>query len=123
MKVSGIDATYYIVKDVTALTPFYADLLGAQPDAHWENQLSEWTFADGNSFGLYQTSSGDKVANGCVMFAVDDVAAAVAAGKSRNVHFHEDGAVTDTPACHMAFGEDPDGNQFILHKRKAETAG
>jgi predicted enzyme related to lactoylglutathione lyase len=52
------------------------------------------------------------------MFAVDDVPQAVDAAKGRGVKFHDDGNITDTPACHMAFGEDPEGNQFILHHRK-----
>ena len=54
------------------------------------------------------------------MFAVDDVAQAVGAAKARGVKFHDNGEVTDTPACHMAFGEDPEGNQFIMHHRKEE---
>lgn len=122
MKVSGIDAIYYTVKDVGAETTFYAGLLGADPDTTWEGQLSEWTFADGNSFGLYQTEGHDGLGggrNGSAMFAVEDVAKAVEEGKARGVKFHGDGEITDTPACHMAFGEDPEGNQFILHHRKA----
>jgi predicted enzyme related to lactoylglutathione lyase len=122
MKVSGIDAIYYTVKDVGAETAFYTGLLGADPDTTWEGRLAEWTFADGNSFGLYQTEGHDGTAggrNGSAMFAVEDVAKAVEEGKARGVKFHADGEVTDTPACHMAFGEDPEGNQFILHHRKA----
>jgi predicted enzyme related to lactoylglutathione lyase len=56
--------------------------------------------------------------NGSAMFAVDDVAKAVTDAKARGVVFHQDGEITDTDACHMAFGEDPEGNQFILHHRK-----
>jgi hypothetical protein len=29
-----------------------------------------------------------------------------------------DGQIEDTPNCHMAFGTDPDGNAFIIHKVK-----
>jgi predicted enzyme related to lactoylglutathione lyase len=50
------------------------------------------------------------------MFAVPDVAEAVAELKARGVPFH--GEIEDTPVCHMAFGTDPEGNGFILHKRK-----
>ena len=52
------------------------------------------------------------------MFAVDDVARTVAAAMARGVKFVDNGGITDTPACHMAFGEDPEGNQFIIHHRK-----
>ena len=123
MKVSGIDAVYYTVTDVTAQTKFYTELLGAEPATTWPGRLAEWEFADGNSFGLYQTEGHDGAGggrNGSAMFAVDDVAAAVQEGKGRGVKFHENGDVTDTPVCHMAFGEDPEGNQFILHRRKSQ---
>jgi hypothetical protein len=41
----------------------------------------------------------------------------MADAKARGVKFHDE-EITDTPVCHMAFGEDPEGNQFILHHRK-----
>jgi len=116
MKVSGIDATYYTVKDLSKATKFYSDLLGSEPTMHAPDFVSEWTFGGGETLGLYQSKEGSP--GGSAMFAVDDVAGAVAEGKSRGVKFHQDGEVTDTPGCHMAFGEDPEGNQFILHKRK-----
>ncbi len=121
MKVSGIDATYYTVKDVAAQTKFYTELLGAEPAMTWPDRLAEWTFADGNSFGLYGSEGdGGGGRSGSVMFAVDDVAKAVQEAKARGVKFHDDGEITDTPACHMAFGEDREGNQFILHHRKSQ---
>ncbi|GAC1501305.1 MAG: hypothetical protein NVS1B14_05640 [Vulcanimicrobiaceae bacterium] len=120
MKVSGIDATYYTVKDIKGLTKFYTDLLG-QPPVASQDQFSEWVFADGGAFGLYRMSEGEPSAGGSVMFAVDDVAAAIAENKKRGVKFHDDD-VTDTPVCQMAFGEDPEGNQFIFHKRKNTEA-
>jgi hypothetical protein len=82
-------------------------------------RVTEWNFADGTSFGLYGTETADTGTSGSVMFAVGDVARAVEECKALGVHFHENGDVTDTPDCEMAFGEDPEGNQFILHKRKA----
>lgn len=119
MKVTGIDATYYTVRDIDGLTRFYAELLGAPPDMSMGGRLSEWTFADGTSFGLYAPEGGDAhVPNGSAMFAVEDVAQAVGEAKARGVHFHENGEITDTPVCHMAFGEDTEKNQFILHHRK-----
>ncbi len=119
MKVNGIDAVYYTVKDVDRETEFYTELLGAQPQTRWPGRLSEWIFADGNSFGLYQTEGKEEFHSGSAMFAVDDVSQAVADAKQRGVKFHDNGEITDTPACHMAFGEDPERHQFILHKRKS----
>jgi predicted enzyme related to lactoylglutathione lyase len=122
MKVNGIDAVYYTVADVNKMTTFYTDLLGTEPAMVWPDRLAEWTFGDGNSFGLYGSESEGMGggSSGSVMFAVDDVAQAVGAAKARGVKFHDNGEVTDTPACHMAFGEDPEGNQFIMHHRKEE---
>jgi predicted enzyme related to lactoylglutathione lyase len=120
MKVTGVDAVYYTVKDVGALTKFYTDLFGSEPAMTWPDKLAEWTFADGNSFGLYGTEGHAGLGHsGSAMFAVDDVAQAMADAKGRGVKFHDD-EITDTPACHMAFGEDPEGNQFILHHRKQQ---
>ena len=118
MKVTGIDATYYTVSDVGAMTQFYTELLGAPPENVWPNRLAEWTFEDGNSFGIYGSEGKVETRSGSTMFAVADVAKAVESAKSRGVKFHDGGEVTDTPVCHMAFGEDPEGNNFILHHRK-----
>jgi predicted enzyme related to lactoylglutathione lyase len=117
MNVTGIDATYYVVAEIEGTTKFYTRLFGAEP-AMRQGPVSEWTFDDGSSFGLYQTE-GEKGSNGSALFAVPDVAAAVAKAKGDGVKFHQDGEITDTPVCHMAFGEDNEGNQFILHMRKS----
>jgi catechol 2,3-dioxygenase-like lactoylglutathione lyase family enzyme len=101
-RVHGIDATYYTTKDLPASTKFYSDLLGMEPTV----QVPD--FVSGEQF----------VPTGGVMFAVDDVAAFVADAKARGVVFEANGEVTDTPSCHMAFGKDPEGNGFIIHRRK-----
>jgi predicted enzyme related to lactoylglutathione lyase len=118
MKVTGIDTVYYTVTDLDKCTAFYNGLFGAEPESTWPGRLSEWAFPDGNSFGIYATDAKTTGRSGSAMFAVDDVAQAVTDAKARGVTFHEDGEITDTPVCHMAFGEDPEGNQFILHHRK-----
>jgi predicted enzyme related to lactoylglutathione lyase len=118
MNVSGIDATYYTVSDAEGMKQFYSDLFGGPPAFEMPGRLAEWTFADGNAFGIYRTEGKIETRSGSAMFAVDDVAKAVETAKARGVKFHDGGEVTDTPVCHMAFGEDPEGNQFILHHRK-----
>jgi hypothetical protein len=52
------------------------------------------------------------------MFRVDDVPAFVKSAIANGVSFMGDGQIEDTPNCHMAFGTDPDGNAFIIHKVK-----
>ena len=114
--VRGIDATYYMTEDVDKAAAFYDDLLGTKPTVHMPGMFVEYTFADDASFGLYKSDG--FYTGGTVMFRVDDVAAFVKAAMAKGVSFEGDGHIEDTPSCHMAFGSDPDGNKFIVHKKK-----
>jgi predicted enzyme related to lactoylglutathione lyase len=116
-KVSGIDASYYYVKDLARATKFYTELLGADPTLTVPGMVSEWTFPNGESFGLYKGDSEFRPSGG-IMFVVEDVPAAVKSHMGRGVKFHGEGHIEETPVCHMAFGEDTEGNGFMLHKRK-----
>lgn len=116
MNVTGIDASYYTVTDLARATKFYTELLGAEPTLTHPDLVCEWTFAGGETFGLYKSSGAFRPSGG-VMFAVADVPAALEIAKARGVTFH--GGIEDTPVCHMAFGEDTEGNHFILHRRKS----
>jgi predicted enzyme related to lactoylglutathione lyase len=49
------------------------------------------------------------------MFAVPDVPAAVALVKSLG---GKAGEPDESPVCFMSFGEDTEGNQIVLHRRK-----
>ncbi|MDE2480744.1 MAG: VOC family protein [bacterium] len=117
MNVRDIDAVYYTVTNLERSTAFYAELLGVPPTAAAHGYYSEWTFPGGTSFGLYASAGYTGGQSGSVMFAVDDVAAAMAECKARGITFDDD-AVTETAVCYMAFGRDPDRNQFILHRHK-----
>ena len=116
MKVTGIDASYYYAKDFNRAVSFYTALIGSPPQGLMPDMYAEWEFPGGEAFGLYK---GEEYRH-CdgLMFAVDDVAAAVAELRARGVRFGGDGHIEDTPVCHMAFGTDSEGNGFILHKRK-----
>lgn len=116
MNVHGIDATYYYAHDLDRATAFYTTLLGNEPTGHHPGMYSEWVFPGGEAFGLYK-SENPQTGDG-VMFAVDDVPAAVAECRARGVEFTGDGHIEETPACFMAFGKDTEGNGFILHHRK-----
>jgi catechol 2,3-dioxygenase-like lactoylglutathione lyase family enzyme len=52
-----------------------------------------------------------------VALRVPDVAETRAELESRGVEFEQQ--TLDTGVCHMAFFKDPDGNQFMLHRRYA----
>ena len=121
-KAKAVDAAYYTVKDLDKQTTFYTELLGFAPTLTVPDFVSEWTFPGGSTFGLYKSSSGISAGSG-VMFAVDDVKAAVAECQARGVEFGDGGKIEDTAGCHMAFGVDPEGLGFILHHRKDGSAG
>jgi predicted enzyme related to lactoylglutathione lyase len=117
-RVNGIDASYYFVQEMKRAVDFYTALLGTEPTMKVADVVTEWTFPDGETFGLYQPgeNEGGFRPRGGLLFNVDDVAVARDAAKARGVTFH--GEIEDTPTCHMAFGVDSEGNGFILHHRK-----
>jgi len=116
-RVTGIDLTGYMATDVPRAIAFYRDVLGLEPSKVYpENHGAEYELADGTTFGLwggggmmpFQPSNG-------VLFAVDDLDAAVAAAKARGLPIlmeHE------SPVCFMAMINDTEGNSVVLHKRK-----
>ena len=52
-----------------------------------------------------------------VAFRVKDVEASRKTLEQKGVKFKDE--TLDSGVCHMAFFEDPDGNQFMLHRRYA----
>src|ERR1700686_407887 len=117
-KIAGLDLSGYMVKDAARAIGFYRDVLGLEPvKVYPDNRGAEYEFADGTTFGLW--GGGEAVmpfhpSNG-ILFAVDDLAAAVSAVKARGIPVlmeHE------TPVCSMAMINDTEGNMVTLHKRK-----
>jgi len=117
-RVTGMDLSGYMVKDARRAIEFYRDVMGLEPvKIYPDNRGAEYEFADGTTFGLW--GGGGAVmpfqpSNG-ILFAVDDLAAAVSAVKARGIPVlmeHE------TPVCSMAMINDTEGNMVTLHKRK-----
>ena len=116
MAVNGTDANYYTVVDLTKMIDFYSKILGKP--AMEQERLAEWTFADGSTFGIYNAGGKTGGRSGSIMFAVDDVKATAQTARDAGAKIDSDDDLTDTPVCQMMFAYDPEGNQFILHKRK-----
>jgi predicted enzyme related to lactoylglutathione lyase len=116
MAVKGIDANYYTVIDLAKMTGFYSNILGAP--AGEMPRLAEWILSDGSAFGIYNADGKTGGRSGSVMFAVDDLKATAQTVRDAGGKIDSDDDLTDTPACQMMFAYDPEGNQFILHKRK-----
>jgi len=113
--VTGIDITGYATKDASKAIAFYRDVVGIPPTGiDPEGRGSEFELADGTCFGVWNGGEEFDYTGG-VMFAVGDASAAVARIRARG------GQIADPfegPVCHMAFGKDPDGNDYVIHQRK-----
>ena len=126
LRVQGVDAVFYPVKDLERASRFYTELLGMEPSQSWPNFGAEYTLPNGETFGFLKFPDIERFepyrrawpGGSGVMFAVDDLEAVVAACKARGVKFYNEGKIEDTPACSMVFVEDSEGNSFILHRRK-----
>ncbi len=116
MKINGIDAIYYYAKDLARAQSFYTAMFGAPPSMAAPDAFCEWTLPNGEAFGLIKGAE-YRPGNG-VLFNVDDVKASVAQLQAAGVEFNDDGEIEETPVCFMAFGNDSEGNTFILHQRK-----
>jgi predicted enzyme related to lactoylglutathione lyase len=114
--VRGIDITAYLVKDALRAKAFYRDTMGFELTGDYGEHGGEFTFGDNTTFGIWKMDDGTWYPGSGVMFAVDDCRKAVEELKAKGVKFEEQ--IEDTPVCLMAFGEDTEGNHFILHQRK-----
>jgi catechol 2,3-dioxygenase-like lactoylglutathione lyase family enzyme len=96
---------------------FYIDTLGLKPDDNSDYEF----WIGGTCFGIWEPAKfGMEFAaqkNAHPAIHVDDVPAARAELEAKGVEFNGD--VMDTGVCHMAFFDDPDGNNWLLHNRYA----
>jgi len=111
----GLDLSGYATKDAARAADFYRRVVGIDAsDVDKEARGAEFRLADGTYFGVW--NGGDEYAySGGVMFVVGDVDAAVARIRARGAEISDP---MDSPVCRMAFGKDPDGNDYIVHRQK-----
>ncbi len=116
--ITGIDIITYLVTDAARAIAFYRDTLGLPLLREYGGQGAEFELGDGVTFGLWKMDDESFMPSQGVMFAVPDIRAAVETFKSRGVKFVGDGQIMENEPCFMAFGEDTEGNHFVLHQRK-----
>jgi catechol 2,3-dioxygenase-like lactoylglutathione lyase family enzyme len=113
--ITGLDFIAVPSQDSERSRAFYVDTLGLRPD---DGARFEFWAGD-TCFGIWEPERmGGKFEpqhNAHPALHVDDVAAARAELESRGVEFM--GETLDTGVCHMAFFNDPDGNNLMLHHR------
>ncbi len=116
VEITGIDVITYLVKDPQRATAFWRDVMGL-PVTWSTEQGAEFELPDGSTFGLWRMDDGSWNPGGGVMFHTADVRAAAEHFRARGAKIAEHIEVNE--ACFMAFGEDSEGNHFILHQSKA----
>jgi catechol 2,3-dioxygenase-like lactoylglutathione lyase family enzyme len=102
-------------QDAERTRAFYVDTLGLRAD-----DSSRFEFWVGQTcFGIWEPDKmGGSFApqkNGHLALHVDDVATARAELEAKGIEFL--GETLDTGVCHMAFFNDPEGNDLMLHSR------
>ena len=116
-RVTGIDLSGYMAKDTKRALKFYKDVLGLEPTTLYpEDRGAEYELSDGTTFGVW--NGGEQMpfrASSGILFAVDDLEAAVRNAKACGVPIHME---HESEVCFMALTEDTEGNQVVFHKRK-----
>lgn len=117
MEITKVDFVAVPSTDWRRSRAFYVETLGLRPDAKGESEF----WAGDTCFGIYEPATfGIEFApqrNAHIAFHVDDLAGARAEFEAKGVEFA--GETLDTGVCHMAFFQDPDGNDLMLHHRYA----
>ena len=121
MKISAIGFVAIPVTDVPRARKFYEEVLGLKVSdemmgGKWiEYAVGEDTLAIANVSETWRPSDQGTGA----ALEVEDFDDAIKRLKDRHVHFAAE--PFETPCCHMAVVQDPDGNKLIIHKLKPEN--
>jgi predicted enzyme related to lactoylglutathione lyase len=115
---TGIDAHYYLAKDLGRAKVFYREALGLEPAMDFGGGV-EYALPDDTAFGLAAMPNGEWHPAGGVMFAVPDIEAALA--RVRAAGGEALSSVMDHPTCLTVWCNDTEGNNFALHHLKTQT--
>ena len=118
--VTGVDFVAQLAKDFDRAVAFYGETLGLRRSVHHRDRgFAEFetgnltlSIIDPAKMGMEH-----KVGHNTIALHVDDVGQARATLEARGVVFHGD--TFDTGVCHMAFFNDSEGNDLMLHSRYA----
>jgi predicted enzyme related to lactoylglutathione lyase len=121
MKIKEIGFVAIPITDIPRARKFYEDVLGLQVsdemmDGKWiEYAVGDNTLAIANVSDTWTPSDQGTGA----AFEVEDFNEAIGRLRDRHVRFAAE--PFETPCCHMAVVQDPDGNKLIIHKLKPEN--
>lgn len=121
----GLDAVYYMAKDLQRARSFYEDVLGLKATVDMtgegEGSFVEYELPDGSAFGLLHMPGTPWRESGGAMFAVADVKASLEKAKDAGAQVMFD--YMELPPCEMAWVTDTEGNSLGLHHRKDGSVG
>ncbi len=121
MKIKAIGFVAIPVTDIERARSFYEGVLGLRTSdemmgGKWiEYAVGEDTLAIANVSDTWTPSDQGTGA----AFEVEDFDKAIDRLRDRHVRFAAE--PFETPCCHMAVVQDPDGNKLIIHKLKPEN--
>jgi predicted enzyme related to lactoylglutathione lyase len=121
MKINAIGFVAVPVTDFTRARKFYEGVLGLQPsgelmDGRWiEYAIGKHTLAIGDADKDWKPSDQGTSA----ALEVEDFDSAIRKLKAESISFAAESF--ETPVCHVAIVQDPDGNKLIIHKLKPEN--
>ena len=121
MKIKAIGFVAIPVTNIERARSFYEEVLGLRTSdemmgGKWiEYAVGEDTLAIANVSDTWTPSDQGTGA----AFEVEDFDDAIDRLKDRHVRFATE--PFETPCCHMAVVQDPDGNKLIIHKLKPEN--
>jgi predicted enzyme related to lactoylglutathione lyase len=121
VKIKNIAFVGIPVTDMKRAREFYEGVLGLKTSEEMgHGKWIEYTIGDDTlaigSVGDQWKPSADGTS---VAIEVEDFDAAIKSLKKANVPF--DAENIESPCCHMAVVQDPDGNKLIIHKLKPEN--
>jgi len=121
MKIKAIGFVAIPVTNIERARSFYEEVLGLRTSdemmgGKWiEYAVGDDTLAIANVSDTWTPSDQGTGA----AFEVEDFDDAIRRLKDRHVRFA--GEPFETPCCHMAVVQDPDGNKLIIHKLKPDS--
>ena len=121
MKIKAIGFVAVPVTDIKRARSFYEEVLGLRASdemmqGRWiEYDVGDDTLAIANVSDTWTPSDQGTGA----AFEVEDFDDAIKRLNDRHVRFATD--PFETPCCHMAVIQDPDGNKLMIHKLKPEN--
>ena len=121
IKVNEIAFVAYPAMDKAKARDFYEGLLGLTPTMNSDFPEGFWVEYDlgPNTLALtnfWKPAGVSAHVGPSVGLEVDNYDEAIAALKAKSVPFLLE--TMETPVCHLAVVQDPDGNSLFIHKRK-----